>query len=222
MGNVSPQCRRCGTCCKKGGPALHAKDRSLVESGRIPLKDLYTLRRGEWVRDDVRGTLQPLKEEIIKIKVRRAGHRACRYYVDRDGACSVYAFRPSECRALQCWDTRKIERIYSVERLQRKDLIGQVKGLWDLVEDHDRRCCYERLHRLVRRLKDRRSESVVDKVLEMLRYDAELRNLVIEKARVDPGMLEFLFGRPLAETAGQFGIRFRRQGRNIRLILCGS
>jgi hypothetical protein len=33
-------CRRCGTCCRKGGPALHREDRHLVVDGLIPA-DVY-------------------------------------------------------------------------------------------------------------------------------------------------------------------------------------
>ena len=38
-------CRRCGTCCEKGGPGLHVADMGLLE--HIPMKDVVCLRRGE-------------------------------------------------------------------------------------------------------------------------------------------------------------------------------
>ncbi len=217
------ECRRCGTCCKKGGPALHVEDRDLVENGQLPLTDLYTLRRGEMARDNVRGTLQPLKEEIIKVKARQAGGWTCRYYADHRETCRIYSTRPIECRALQCWDTREIERMYALGRLCRKDLLERLDGLWDLVEEHERRCSYEKLDRFTRQLKKDGNEIDADKVLEILQYDTELRNLVIERGGLDPQMLDFLFGRPLAKTVDQFGIRLERKGAKItRLVFNAS
>jgi Fe-S-cluster containining protein len=213
---TSRQCRRCGTCCKKGGPALHGKDRELVENGQIPLSDLYTIRCGELARDNVRGILQPLETEIIKIKSRKAGSQSCRYYAEQDSSCEIYATRPMECRALQCWDTRDIERIYNVGRLRRKDLLGQMEGLWDLIADHERRCSYEKLRQLIQRLSvDPSRTAVAETVLETIQYDAELRRLVIERGSLDPEMLDFLFGRPLTETVGQLGVRLVRAGEKI-------
>jgi Fe-S-cluster containining protein len=218
-------CCRCGTCCEKGGPALHEEDRELVKSGRIPLADLYTIRKGEMARDNVRGTLEPLAAEIIKIKSLQGGKKAwtCRYYNDPDNACRIYSHRPLECRALQCWDTREIERVYSVGRLQRKDLIGQVEGLWDLIADHERRCSYENLHRLALRLKSDGSSVDAEKILEFIQYDSELRHLVIDRGSQDPEMLDFLFGRSLVRTVAQFGIRVEREkGKINRLVIKGS
>ena len=222
---IISECRRCGTCCEKGGPALHEEDRELVESGRIPLADLYTIRKGELARDNVRGLLQPLAAEIIKIKSLQGGNRTttCRYYNDPDNACRMYSHRPLECRALQCWDTREIERVYSVGRLRRKDLIGQVEGLWDLIADHEERCSYETLRRLALQLKADGRRADADKFLEIIQYDTELRRLVIDRGSQDPEMLDFLFGRPLEQTVGQFGIRVvREKGRIIRLVATES
>lgn len=61
-------CRRCGTCCEKGGPSLHLADKPLVVDGQIPARCLFTLRKGERVRDNVAGTLVPLEREIVKIR----------------------------------------------------------------------------------------------------------------------------------------------------------
>ena len=217
---ITQQCSRCGICCKKGGPALHAQDRGLVESGRIPLTDLYTIRAGELVRDNVRGTLQSLATEIVKIKTRSSGSQTCRYYTARDSACRIYATRPLECRALPCWDTREIERIYHIGRLRRKDLLKQVEGLWELIADHERRCSCEKLRRLVKRLKTDGRQADADQLLEIIQYDSELRHLVVETAGLDPEVLDFLFGRLLAETVGQQGVRLQRQGGKItRLVI---
>ena len=63
------ECKRCGTCCREGGPALHRVDHDLVASGKIPLKDLYTIRKEELARDNVKGTLQPVVEQADALLV---------------------------------------------------------------------------------------------------------------------------------------------------------
>ena len=213
-------CRRCGTCCQKGGPALHEQDRDLVEKGRIPLKDLYTIRSGEWVRDNVCGTLQRLDAEIIKVKARKPDERVCRFFDEPGSSCRIYTHRPIECRTLQCWDTVRLERMYTTGRLGRKDLLGNLEGLWDLVQEHDRRCRYDVIDRLARRLKTDGRQTDADELGEILLYDAELRKLVVEKTGLDEQMLDFLLGRPLAQTLRQFGIRLERgKERPIRVIV---
>ena len=139
--SINP-CRRCGTCCQKGGPGLHLEDRSLVESGRIPAGCLFTIRRGELARDNVKETLVPLTEEIIKIKG-HAGSWACLFYDSNNRGCGIYTHRPLECRALNCRDTRRIEQVYQTTRMTRRDLLSGVDGPWDLIEDHEQRCSYE-------------------------------------------------------------------------------
>ena len=208
-------CQRCGTCCKKGGPSLHREDRSLVENGRIPARCLFTIRRGERVRDNVKGTRVSLSEEIIKIKGLAAGW-TCLFYDQATRGCAIYDHRPLECRALNCRDTRRIEAVYETTRLTRQDLISGINGLWDLIEDHEQRCGYAGLRARVAegtcegRLKQEKA------ILEILRFDAHIRQLAVEKGGLESRMLDFLFGRPLADTIKMFGIQLIDSNRRDR------
>jgi hypothetical protein len=56
-----PVCRRCGRCCRLGGPALHTADLPLILQGRLTPAELVTLRRGEGVTDNVAGTVGPTR-----------------------------------------------------------------------------------------------------------------------------------------------------------------
>lgn len=199
-------CQRCGTCCEKGGPSLHREDRPLVDAGRIPARCLFTIRRGELARDNVRGTLAPLTEEIIKIKG-YPGRWTCLFYDQASRGCGIYDHRPLECRALNCRDTRRIEGVYQTTRLTRQDLLSGVHGLWELIEDHEQRCGYDTLHALVEAGTHKGRLKQEEKILEILRFDAHIRQLTVEKGRVDNRMLEFIFGRALAETITMFGIK---------------
>ncbi|BBO71512.1 zinc/iron-chelating domain-containing protein [Desulfosarcina alkanivorans] len=215
------QCQRCGTCCEKGGPGLHLQDRDLVDSGRIPLRCLFTLRRGELARDNVKGRLVPLAQEIIKIKG-QPGRWTCLFYHKKTRGCGIYEHRPLECRALNCRDTRRIEAVYDTARLTRRDLLAGVDGLWDLVEDHEQRCSYGGLKSLVGdgSRGDRPGQEAA--ILEILRYDAHVRQLTVEKGGMDERMLDFLFGRPLAESIKMFGIALKKESGTYRLVFGSS
>jgi Fe-S-cluster containining protein len=193
-------CRRCGACCIKGGPSMHIEDKNLIESGRIGLKYLYTIRQGELAHDNVRGRLAPVSSDIIKIKGQKKKW-TCVFFDTADNACLIYDSRPLECRALNCRNTQEIEQRYCENRLTREELIRNVAGLWDIVQDHHARCNYDDLHHLIRLTSDehhrRRAQ---DEILDMVRYDADIRSLVVSKGKMDTEITDFLFGRPLSET----------------------
>ena len=210
-------CQRCGKCCEKGGPALHREDRHLVESGQIPARCLFTIRRGELARDNVKGTLMPMTEEVIKIKG-QDGRWTCLFYDRTQRGCGIYNHRPLECRALNCRDTRRIEAVYATERLTREDLLAQMEGVWELVVDHDTRCGYDQLRDLVYKGVAGRQLKMEAAILEILRYDAHLRKLTVETGGMDAAMLDFIFGRPLSETIGMFELRLVSEKGRYRLV----
>lgn len=210
-------CRRCGTCCEKGGPAFHREDRCLVESGQIPARCLFTIRRGELARDNVHGTLVPMTGDVIKIRG-QDGRWTCLFYDRERRGCGIYDHRPLECRALNCRDSRRIESVYATERLTREDLLVRMEGLWELIVDHDTRCDYDHLRDLVSQGGDGRKLRSEAAILEILRYDAHLRQLTVETCGLDAGMLDFIFGRPLAETISMFDIRLVKETDHYRLV----
>ena len=192
-------CIRCGTCCIKGGPSLHAQDKWLVEEGFIKARYLYTIRKDEMVYDNVRGHTEPLTEEIVKIRG-RDGSPACILFDTGDSRCTIYDHRPVECRLLKCWDTREIEAIYNVNRLTRKDLMLNVTGLWELIEDHEERCAYHNVEDYRKAFDRAEREIELKKISEIIHYDANIRRLVVEKVGIDPAITDFIFGRPMADT----------------------
>ncbi|MFC1858310.1 YkgJ family cysteine cluster protein [Thermodesulfobacteriota bacterium] len=200
-------CQRCGTCCRKGGPALHLQDKRLIEKGVIPVKHLYTIRKGELVQDNVVGRLEPVSADLIKIKG-RGNEWTCRFFEDEGNICRIYQSRPTECRVLKCWDIREIEQLYAKARLSRKDILANINGLWHLIGDHEKRCSYEKIRQL---LGNESRKKGIRNILEMIRYDDEMRVLVVEKSGLDPGMLDFLFGRPLLETIHMFGLHVGKE-----------
>jgi len=215
-GTTLSECIRCGTCCEKGGPCFHIEDRMLIEKGKIPSKYLYTIRKGELAHDNVKGCLTPVDSDIIKIKGKKDSWM-CIFFDEVKKGCTIYGDRPLECRALKCWDTRELEQIYANNRLTRSDLVSEVKGLWDLIKDHQARCDYKKIQPLIKDLVDSRINHARRKLLEIIRYDAEIRELVVARGGLDPELLDFLFGRSLTKTLRNFGIKIHQEGQRIRL-----
>jgi Fe-S-cluster containining protein len=189
-------CRRCGTCCRKGGPAFHLADRPLIEKGTIPLRHLFTIRKGERAKDPIRGVVRPVSTELIKLKG-SANTWTCTFFNERDLSCRIYTDRPLECRLLKCWDTTDVEEITDRECLTRRHLLEGVTGLWDLVAEHEVRCSCEKLAEMMAHFKKEGQKKTEKAIAEILNYDRHLRRLVVEKSRIDPEILDFLFGRPL-------------------------
>jgi Fe-S-cluster containining protein len=208
------ECIRCGTCCEKGGPGIHLQDRRLIEKGRIPSKYLYTIRSGEHAYDNVKGCLMPAASDIIKIKG-NANSWSCIFFNEQNNECTIYDDRPLECRALKCWDTEELEKLYASHRLTRDDLISEVEGLWELIRDHQERCDYGKINKLIGDLDGPRRTNARKKLQEIIQYDTELRKLVLEKGSLDPDMLDFLFGRPLTKTLPGYGLKIQQKGNKM-------
>ncbi len=200
------RCSRCGTCCEKGGPALHAEDLDLVLHKKIPVQDLYTIRKGETVYDNVTGRLINTPREIIKLKSVE-NSSVCIYYDAGQKACRIYDIRPLECRLMACWDTEALAAAYGTDRLDRESIFGNLDWLMDLIRTHEEKCGYERIEALAekRRLKE---AGASEEIMEAVGYDAEMRRVVQEKAGMGAGMMDLIFGRPLSQTIPvQFGIK---------------
>ncbi len=209
-GEKSRECARCGTCCRKEGPAFHRRDKGLIESGAIPLKNIFTIRKGELARDNVRGELIPVSSDILKIKGRE-GSWTCMFFVEEGSACAIYESRPLECRVLKCWDTREFRDIYDADRLTRKDLLADIEGTWEIIEDHEARCSHVEIRRLADAVRAGNEEQA-EALRHILRYDFHIRDLMTSKAKMDPGIMDFLLGRPLAETIHTLGIELKLGG----------
>ena len=194
----------------KGGPTLHEDDAALFEKGILKQNNLFTLRKGEVVRntDD---TLMALEQEMIKIKGRGEAW-TCMFYDDEQKECRIYDQRPIECRALKCWDLRKLNEAMAKPRLQRKHLINPDDGILKIIGAHEQRCSYEILEASVQGLRGPDADKAVEKILDLLRYDEYTRLFLIEKLNLDPNAMDFFFGRPLTTTIRMFGLCVKQEG----------
>jgi Fe-S-cluster containining protein len=179
------------------------EDKALVEEGLIPAKCLYTIRKGEPVRDNITGKIVYARKDMIKIKGRKNGW-TCHFYDEGGKGCSVYESRPLECRLLNCRDTSALENVFGKNLLVRKDLISAVGGLWDLVLEHDQRCSFDEIKKMIDGRKEDEETYFSGKAAELVEYDRIVRELVVKKGALDPELLDFLFGRPLSLVVSKY------------------
>lgn len=209
-----PTCRRCGDCCRNGGPALHNDDMPLIQDGTIPLTAIVTLRPGERAYDQPAQDIRPLGEEILKIKG-RDGSWTCRFYSPEGRACGMYESRPAECEVLFCRDVAPLEAMYQKDRLKRTDLLPEGHPLLELIEEHDAKCAPLLMEETAKKAREGDDEAA-QALKEMVVFDMEVRRLVAEKAGMDPEMNDFLFGRPLRVLLRTMNINVYEVGDTIR------
>jgi len=213
-------CIRCGTCCRKGGPALHLEDAPLFRKGILDRTHVYTLRQGEMVRD-LDETPMVLKQELIKIK----GHGdvwTCTFFDEEKSTCTIYDDRPVECRALKCWDTRDFNEVMKRPHLRRRDLLNANDGILKIMDAHEKRCSYKSLESATRHLKGADSEKAAAKIIDLVKYDGFVRAFLTEKFDLNPEIMDFFFGRSLAATIGMFGIAIKEEGDTLFLVPMGT
>lgn len=196
-------CKRCGNCCREGGPALHVEDMKIIRSGRGPdLTHIVTLRRGEHVYDQLSHRFEPIKDEVLKLKGCQ-GTWACAFYSNDAAMCTIYEHRPAECRALDCQNPERLTEIYTHQRMNRQDLIPDGHPMLELIDEHDRHCPADEIARLATPAATG-DKDAAETLSHMVRYDDELRRLVPERSGMDPAGMDFFFGRPVRTLLRQF------------------
>ena len=216
--NEAPRthCIRCGTCCRKGGPALHQEDACLLKNGILDRAALYTVRKGEMVRDlDDRITV--LQHEVIKIKGKGKAW-SCTFFDDKTKACAIYHRRPIECRALKCWDTRSFKDVMNRPYLRRRDLLNPHDGILKIMDAHEKRCSYEDLGSAIKELEGLDSDKAAKKIIDLVKYDDFMRPFLSKKLDLHLNMMDFFFGRPLTTTISMFGLAVKEQEGTVFLV----
>jgi Fe-S-cluster containining protein len=211
---VRKGCRRCGSCCLQGGPALHRQDLALIENGSLPLDRLITIRRGELVDDPLLNRTRSVEYELVKISGTGRQWR-CWYYTDETG-CTIYAQRPAACRALRCWDPEEVLALVGKDLLTRADILPPGHFLRPLVEEHESLCpCPD-------------MEKVRDAVLSggapdlpalqvLVDADMSFRGRMVREHALPLALELFAFGRPLFQLLQAAGIACTETNGRIRL-----
>ena len=203
------QCRQCGTCCRKGGPALHHEDVGLLGEGKITYRDLMTIRAGEMVYSPADGTLGPADRELVKISG-RSGEWTCRFFQPESSSCGIYAVRPLECRLLKCWDTDDLLAVVGRDTVCRQDIVNTGDLIHDLIAHQQRECPAEVVATAVAGWRQLPGNEKCRAVLEdLVRRDLALRDYAIDELGLAADVEFFVFGRPLFKQLAGFGVGIR-------------
>ena len=186
------ECERCGTCCTSGGPALHSEDLHLVLEGKLPLTQLITIRAGELAHNPLTSSLQPVKQELVKISgVGRQWN--CCFFDPEEKGCTIYDKRPKACKALKCWDTAEIEELIEKDTINRLDIIPEDSPVRPFVIEHDKAFPCPEMIDLLEGRNGARSDSLEETINSEISY----RRKVVRNFDLSLGEELFYFGRPL-------------------------
>ena len=202
MTNKQTACRKCGNCCKKGGPALHTQDLPLIKNGEIPMSALITIRKGELAHNPLTG-LQPVSVELVKI-IGAGRQWDCCYYDETQG-CTIYDHRPHACRVLKCWDTEEILAIVEKDTLSRFDILEPDDPLIPVIQEHERICPCDDLGEIrdnIGRLSDQKKKELEKRVRDDLRF----RSRIIADYKLKLSQELFCFGRPFFQLLKALGV----------------
>ncbi|MEJ2247032.1 MAG: YkgJ family cysteine cluster protein, partial [Acidobacteriota bacterium] len=145
-----PYCLRCGECCSRVSPSLHFEDLGLFNKGILQYRDVYTLRKGEPVLNNIKGNLDTLSQELIKIK-EDPESRQCNFYQEEEKSCRIYEQRPLQCRTQECWNPQALEQLWNRDKLTRQHFLNDDADFMELVEIHEQRCSTENLDRAIKK-----------------------------------------------------------------------
>jgi len=214
---MSPQneCKRCGTCCENGGPALHSQDLPLIEKGLLSFEDLITIRKGELVDDPVTKSIEPAKTEFLKIRGTK-GSWACIFYDKNQNGCSIYGHRPFACGVLKCWDTKGILELAGKDLLSRLDIVKENNPLRQRLIEHESLFPLPDLKDITRTI-SRSSKKTIKKLERMCNKDIAHRIQSVDTFQLSVALELFYFGRPIFEMLTPLGFDIRETASGIKL-----
>lgn len=205
-------CKKCGNCCRKGGPALHSQDLPLIQSGKIPVSALITIRKGELALNPLTGKVQPVAVELVKI-IGAGRQWDCCYYDETDG-CTIYDHRPHACRILKCWDTEEILALVGKDTLSRFDILDADDPLIPVIREHERICPCDGLEDV---LAGRLSEKLKKDLEKRVRDDLRFRTRIIADYNLKLSRELFCFGRPFFQLLQALGVGVSESRSGVQL-----
>ena len=212
MDSSQNTCKRCGTCCENGGPALHLEDKQLVVEGSLPRAHLITIRKGELVHNPVTNRLQSVRQELIKIS--GVGNQwNCFYFDPKEKGCTIYETRPKACRILECWNTAPVEEIIAKDTLSRLDLIADSDPLYQAVQEHESSFPCPDIKKLLQSGPQGNSANLEERA----NLEVEFRTSLVNKHDLSLGEELFHFGRPLFHLFISVGAKVVEVDRRLQI-----
>ncbi len=203
-------CIRCGTCCRKGGPALHQEDIPVLLSGRVKHHQLVTIRKGELVFDPVLDSLRPTDKELIKLRGRDSDW-GCQLFDEATSECTIYEDRLLECRLLNCWDTTDLVAAIGKDTLVRTDIINPNDPIAEVIKLHERMVPLQEMQDLITRFSEGKldRDAALQTLNELIHKDLAIRTNAFDELGLEKQYELFIFGRPLTSLLQSYGIQVK-------------
>lgn len=193
------ECKRCGTCCKKGGPALHLEDISLINE-TLSLSDLITIRKCEPAYNPFLDKIVPTESEVIKVSGKENSWE-CIFFDSTQSSCFIHVQKPIECRLLKCWDTGELLELVGKNYLTRLDIIRKNDPFYKLILQHEKLCPYQKINQLVEKIVQSGSRpETISQLSVLVQNDLQFRGEVVKKFHLPLGVELFCFGRPIFQV----------------------
>ncbi len=215
METLQTECKRCGTCCEKGGPALHKEDREIILSARVSLENLITIRRGELANNPITARLEPVQNEFIKIRG-KGREWSCIFFGKDKFGCQIYRDRPLACRALECWNTDELLSLVGKDTLTRLEVIKEDDPLRPLVEEHEQKFPCPDLEKLADELVAGSFQGHSE-IQGLADSELQYRTRAVKKHGLTLHRELFYFGRPIFQLLQPLGIKINETTDGIQL-----
>ena len=204
--STKTECDRCGTCCIKGGPALHHEDGILLRLKFLKREQLVTIRKGEPVLSLSSRAPVPAENEIVKIKGSNI-EWSCLFFRETEASCAIYEHRPLECSLLKCWDPADLERVAEKNLLSRHDILSPHDPFLPFIREHEKECSLESLPLFLAALERNESrQKGLTELSSLVNKDLALRSKVWARFHLSLDLELFLFGRPLFKILQPLGL----------------
>ena len=194
-------CKRCGTCCVKGGPILHGDDLPLISKKIIRPDQLIVIRLGEPAYNPITDAVEQTSCEMLKIQG-KAGNWECLFYDGAQKSCSIHNDRPLECRLLQCQDPTDLLDVAGKDCLRRHDIISHDDPAISYIEAFDE-YSWEKLSTVLATL----NPQSIREAEKILCTDLLLRQQAVSLLHLSLPQEFFYFGRPMFQSFSQPGIQ---------------
>ncbi len=205
------RCIRCGTCCAKGGPVLHADDRSILRDHPSLFEHIVVIREGELTFNPVSSAVEPAPREMLKV-AGNGSSWSCYFYREEESACSIYAHRFLECRLLKCWRPSDVLAVVGRELICRFDVMNRNDPLRGVIEMQERECSLVRLTALIDEAMSGRGTKEALRILSgLVEKDEAIRSYALREVGLAPQYELFALGRPLRDMLRDAGIAVTRK-----------